>query len=604
MKYNVLSRKPYPLGVRREGEEISASMISSDKECGILLYNSKKDMDDEEKVLKIPFPEEQRIGQVYSMIVEGIPAGYDTYKLYQGNKIFVDDQGLCYKEFPYGTPLREEQMMGRLDQKVFDWNGDEKPKLSFADSVIYALHVRGFTLHESSKCLHKGTFSGIKEKLTYLKGLGVTSLLLMPAYEFMEKELLAIQQYDEKSAVLNYWGYKKGYYYAPKASYAAGKDPCVEFKQLVKACHDQGMELLMQFYFPEEISVLEVMRILEHWVVEYHVDGFQVLASQDKVEAAMKSPILADIKWIIDGLCNSMSKSVGIYNPSSMEALRKFLKGDGGMITSVADHLSKKNTKNNLVNVIADYYGMRLADLVSYNDKHNEANGEDNSDGTEYNYSWNCGEEGKTEDSRIMSLRMQQIKNALSLVLLGQATPYIFMGDEMGSSQGGNNNPYNQDNEISWLDWTCLENNREIYDFAKNLLVLRKEYPFLHAKERLDGRDYLGYGYPNISFHGKEAYWLEIGENCKEFGMMLCGKDLDGSSKLIYIAFNMHWLLRKLALPKLKPGIEWKVRMTTSNVSDICINERYVEISSRTIAVLEADLCSSEEESRKHITAF
>lgn len=604
MKYNVLSRKPYPLGIRREGKDISASMISTDRDCGILLYSSKKPKDGEEKVLKIPFPKEQRVGQVYSMKIEGIPTHYDTYQLYQGNKIYVDDQSLCYKGFQYGISVRSEQMMGRLDQKAYDWNDDESPKLSFSDSIIYALHVRGFTMHESSKCRNKGTFVGVKEKLNYLKALGITSLLLMPAYEFIEKELLATHQYDEKSAVLNYWGYKRGYYYAPKASYAAGKDPCAEFKQLVKECHEKGMELLMQFYFPEEITVSEVVRVLEHWVIEYHVDGFQVLASRDKVEAAMKSPILADAKWITDESYHQMSKDVGVYGQSSLEDFRRYLKGDEGVVYSVIEHLSKKNTKNNLVKSIADYHGFRLADLVAYNNKHNEANGEANTDGTEHNFSWNCGVEGVTEDPRVLTLRMQQMKNALSLVLLGQGTPYIFMGDEMGSSQSGNNNPYNQDNEISWLDWTCLENNRELYDFTKALIKLRKEYPFLHVSGSLDGRDYLGYGYPNISFHGKEAYKLEVGENCKEFGMMLCGEGIDHKCKLIYIAFNMHWLHRKLALPKLKAGTEWNVRMTTSDVTDIHISDRYVEIPSRTITVLEVSLSPSDEENQKHITAF
>ncbi len=604
MKYNILPCKPYPLGIQREGKEIRVSMVSSDKDCGILLYNSKKTKDGEEKILKIPFPEEQRVGQVYSMKIEGIPAGYDTYQLYQGNKIFVDYQGLYYKGFQYGTSLRADQMMGKLDQRVFEWNGDKSPKLSFSDSIMYGLHVRGFTMHESSKCRNKGTFAGVKEKLNYLKDLGVTSLLLMPAYEFIEKELLASQQYDEESAVLNYWGYKKGYYYAPKASYAAGKDPCVEFKQLVKACHKHGMELLMQFYFPDEISVSEVVRVLEHWVIEYRVDGFQVLASWDKVEAAMKSTILSDTKWIANGSYQQVSKNVAVYDQSSLEAFRRYLKGDAGVVASVIEYLSKKNTKNNLVHSIADYHGFRLADLVAYNDKHNEANGEENTDGTDFNYSWNCGVEGATEEPRILALRMQQMKNALSLVLLGQGTPYIFMGDEMGSSQSGNNNPYNQDNEISWLDWTCLEDNRELYNFVKVLITLRKEYPFLHAKDILDGRDYLGHGYPNISFHGKEAYKLETGENCKEFGMMLCGEGTEHGCKLVYIASNMHWLNRKLALPKLKAGTEWNVRMTTSDVTDVHISDRFVEIPSRTITVLEANLSPSDEELQKHITAF
>ena len=603
MKYNILSLKPYPLGIRREGKDICASMVSSDKDCGIILYNNKKTKAGEEKTLKIPFPEKQHIGQVYSMKIEGVPASYDSYQLYQGSKVYVDEQGLYYKAFAYGTPLRDEQMVGRLDEKAFDWGNDEKPAHSFSDSVIYSLHVRGFTMHESSKCRNKGTFAGIKEKLDYLQKLGITSLLLMPAYEFIEKELLVAYQYDEKKAVLNYWGYKKGYYYAPKASYAAGKNPCVEFKQLVKACHEKGMELLMQFYFPDEVPEAEVVHILEHWVMEYHVDGFQVLANRGKTENARKSPILSECKWIVDE-ANQASKNVGVYRQDVMRDYRQFIKGDEGMIASVIEHLKKNGSKNSYVSSIADYHGLRLADVVSYNNKHNEVNGEKNTDGAEHNHSWNCGVEGITEDPRIQALRMQQMKNAMSLVLLGQSTPYLFMGDEMGSSQDGNNNPYNQDNEISWLDWECMTRNKELYDFTKNLLIYRKEHPFMHAKRILDGRDYLGYGYPNISFHGKEAYKIEYGLDCKEFAIMLCGENKDLTCKLIYMAFNMHWLNRKLALPRLKEGMEWQVRMTTSDKKKLCIEERHVEIPSRTIAVLEATIALPEKDSLKYITAF
>jgi glycogen operon protein len=274
------------------------------------------------------------------------------------------------------------------------------------------------------------------------------------------------------------------------------------------------------------------------------------------------------------------------------------------MVSSVMEHLKKNGSKNSYVSSIADYHGLRLADVVSYNNKHNEANGEKNTDGVEQNYSWNCGVEGPTEEPRVLALRMQQMKNALSLILLGQSTPYLFMGDEMGSSQNGNNNPYNQDNEISWLNWECMNRNKELYDFTKSLLAYRKEHPFLHEKGILDGRDYLGHGYPNISLHGKEAYKVDCGENCKEFAIMFCGENKDQICKLIYIAFNMHWLNRKLALPRLKGGMEWQVWMTTSDIKELPMDERYVEIPSRTIVVLEATVALSEKDSLKHITAF
>ncbi len=602
-KYKVFWANPYPLGVRREGKDIYASMVSVEKDCGILLYNSKNAGEDDKKILKLPFPENQHIGQVYSMKIEDIPAFYDGYRLYQGSKIVPDEFGICYKSFPYGTPLGAEEMMGVFGDKAFDWEDEKKPELKFSESVFYGLHVRGFTMNAGGKCRNKGTFAGVKEKLDYLQELGVTSIILMPAYEFIENELTAANKNVEISNGLNYWGYKKAYYYAPKASYADGKDPCIEFKKLVKACHTKGMELFMQFYFPEEVSVYEAVHILEYWVMEYHVDGFQIVAGQDKVEAAVKSPLLAQTK-LIAGEGHGDGPRFCRFGSEAMYNYRRFIKGDNYMVPAVLDTLGQRQRDKKYMNSIADYNSFRLADMVSYNDKHNAANGENNADGADDNGSWNCGVEGPTEDPRILTLRLQQMKNALSLLFLGQGTPYLFMGDEMGSTQYGNNNPYNQDNVISWLDWDCLTQNKELYDFAKALIAYRKENPFLHAEIYLDGRDYLGYGYPNISFHGNEAYKVENGEDCREFGIMLCGEAANKGCKLIYIACNMHWLSRKLALPRLKAGAEWQIALKTSQASDIFIEESHIDVPSRTIIVLEAFLQKPDERKEKHITPF
>ena len=623
-KYKLFPTKPYPLGVRREGKDILVSMVSGVEDCGIILYSNKEKLADEEKVLRIAFPTECRIGHVYSMKIEEVPTHYNEYQLYHGEKIFVDTLGTCYKKYPYGTVRGKTNMIGMFADAAFDWGKERKPALKFSDSVFYGLHVRGFTMGADSNFRHKGTFAGVQEKLEYLLDLGITSIILMPAYEFIENEQSIKGKGASNQSTLNYWGYKSGYYYAPKASYASSKNPCVEFKQLVKSCHEKGMELFMQFYFSEEMSDAEAVRVLEFWVMEYHVDGFQIMTEKKHVLAAEKSPILADTKLIFREFADvresgrhvsgakDFLKRLCIYNDEAMQDYRRFLKGDDFMTDAFLYHFSKNDKAKAYMNSIADYHGFRLADIVSYNEKHNDANAEDNADGTDENFSWNCGVEGPTEHSRILMLRKQQMKNALSFVCLSQGTPYLFMGDEMGCTQQGNNNPYNQDNEISWMDWTCLQQNSEIYQYTKDLLSYRKANAILHGDEPLDGRDYSGLGFPNISFHAREAYRVVYEENGKAVGVMLCGnadvragEKTEPTCKVIYIACNMQWIGRRLAMPKLKGDATWQVVMKTCVEEPFLIQQSsFLEVPPRSVVVLEAELLKADKTKAKHITAF
>ncbi len=605
--YKILPSTPYPLGVRREGKSIFASMISDEPNCGILLYNTA---DTTSEPLKIPFPAHQKVGHIYSMRIDGIPAYYNGYRVYKEADILCDEYGRCYVGYPYGTALENSQMMALLEQKAFDWDGDKKPAVAFSDAIFYGLHVRGFTMGAGSKCRHKGTFAGVKEKLDYLSDLGITSVLMMPAYEFIENE--------QPNNTLNYWGYKKGYYYAPKASYAAGKDPCTEMKQLVRACHEKGMELFMQFYFPEEISEPEIIRVLEYWVTEYHIDGFQVMAGHVNINIIKNAPLLAATKFIYydfeDGGHQAMhfsqktDKRLCIYLDNTMKDYRRFLRGEEGTLEGVMYHFRKNGSKVAFLNSIADYNSFRIADTVSYSFKHNEVNGENNSDGSNYNYSWNCGVEGPTTKHTVLQLRTRQIKNALSMIFLSQGTPYLFMGDEMGSTQLGNNNPYNQDNDISWLDWKGLTQNKEIYQFTKDLIAYRKAHKILHMDNYLAGTDIMGCGFPDISFHGLEAYKVNREPYHRELGILLCGKyarERDGrEDKMIYIIYNMYWESRTFELPKLKKEAVWHVALKTTQEdieiaakdgkatsgkrSEELIRQERIVVPPRTIIVLES----------------
>lgn len=621
--YQIKPSKPYPLGVRKEGHSIYVSMISETEECGILLYSDHMDY---KEPLKIAFPAKQHIGQVYSMQIDGVPTHYNRYKLYQKDKVFADEFGRHFQKYEYGTLRSNSDMLGILDYKEFDWQKDTKPHLSFADSVIYGLHVRGFTMNAGSHCCHKGTYKGVTEKLDYLKELGVTSIALMPAYEFIEKELpqaavgmkpdlLAVSKTSEQS--LNYWGYKKGFYYAPKAAYSAGEDPCLEMKQLVKACHEKHMELIMQFYFPGDILENQIVPILEYWAEEYHIDGFWLLAGHININIIKNSPILADTKLIFRDFADageeqsqmsaSGDKRLCIYREDTLKDYRRFIKGEEHTIESVMYHFRKNGRRVAYLNSIADYQGFRLADMVAYDYKHNEANGEHNLDGCNYNYSWNCGEEGPTDNDAIQKLRMRQMKNAMSLVLLSQGTPYIFMGDEIGHSQKGNNNPYNQDNDISWVNWQLLQTNRELFTFVKELISYRKAHPILHMEEAFSGNDFLGCGYPDLSFHGLEVYRPLTEPYRRELGIMLCGQYARRNGeedKMIYIACNMHSVPHTFMLPLLEKELVWKPVICTASEHEATVSTTdewkvsqskctstlpyHISLPPRTIAVLEA----------------
>lgn len=563
--------------------------------------------------MKIPCPEQFHIGHVYSMKIEGIPAFYNCCQLYRDDEILADDHGYCYEKHPYGTALAASEMAELISGRPFDWGEEKRPEISFSDAVFYGLHVRGFTRDTSSGVRHKGTFQGVMEKLDYLKELGITSLLLMPAYEFIEREKVAAAS-SGSEPTLNYWGYKKGYYYAPKASYAAGKDPCGEMKQLVKACHERGMELFMQFYFPYEVKEPEILNILEYWAMEYHVDGFQIMAGHINIRIIKEAPLLADTKLIFVDFPDeqpgpkaedALKKRLCVYLGNTRNDYRSFLKGQENTLPAAMYHFRKNGHTVAYLNSIADYDGFRVADMVSYDFKHNEANGEENRDGTDYNFSWNCGEEGPSKKKGVSALRLRQMKNAMLLIFLSQGTPYLFMGDEFGSSQQGNNNPYNQDNKISWVNWKAQQTNQEYFDFVKALIAYRKQHKILHMDSVLSGSDILGHGYPDISFHGTEAYKPDTEPFRRAFGVMLCGRYAsDGTEKMIYVAFNMHREARAFALPSLQKGGKWElvlqsgteeadfetkeVTETRRRKKKVVVKQTAVKAPPHTILVLEA----------------
>ncbi|MCM1056148.1 MAG: alpha-amylase family glycosyl hydrolase [Firmicutes bacterium] len=581
------NRNPYPLGARPEADGICFSFVSETADCGILLYSSRTGR----QLRRIPFSEEDRMGNIYCKRVEGIRPEAVTYQFYQGQEIVPDEHGRVFPgKYVYGKRIERDKRRAGFLPDAYDWEGDRRPEIPYSEAICYCIHVRGFTKHSSSAVKNRGTFDGIREKIPYLREIGVTTLELQPAYEFEEAEEKRDENLPpycvpetvgppEKERKVNYWGYKKGYYYAPKAAYAASGDAPEEFRRLIRELHKNHMELVMQFYFPEDVDRNEITEILRFWTLEYHVDGFHLMGGDLPLEMLAADPLLSDRKMMYYGfgretVYDKMSAPkfphLAEYNDGYLYDMRRLLKGDDNMLGSALRHMRYIPEKAGRIHYLTNYYGFTLADLVSYDYKHNEANGEENRDGNEYNCSWNCGEEGGTRSRRVRQLRIKQIKNAICMLLLTQSTPLIFMGDEFGNTQRGNNNPWCQDNGVCWLDWG--KKNSEILEFWKQTAAFRKKHPILHPESPLQLMDHLSCGYPDLSYHGESAWRARIESHSRHIGIMLCGKyvqsDKYGTDDFIYIAMNMHWESHWLALPKLPKGMCWRMAFATAETAD------------------------------------
>ena len=558
---------PYPLGAHREEEGIRFAFASKEDTCGVILYDRKTG----KLQKKIAFLPEDRRGNIYCKYVKNIAADTVAYQFYEGNNIVADPYARGFLGGTvYGKERKGSELKAVFGNQDFDWQNDKKPCIPYSDCICYCLHVRGFTKHSSSQVEHRGTFAGIIEKIPYLKEIGITTVELQPVYEFLEF-----------SGKLNYWGYTKGYYYAPKAAYAAGGNAATEFKELVRAFHKNGMEIVLQFYFPPEVKRWEIAEILRFWTLEYHVDGFHLMGENLPVTILAQDPLLADSKlWYYHFDTDSLYEkeevpdycNLAVYQDDYLYAMRRYLKGDEDMLNTVLYQMRSIPQKTGRIHYFTNYYGMTMMDMVSYDRKHNEDNGEDNRDGNDYNCSWNCGEEGVTRKKNVRRLRIRQLKNALCMLFFTQSTPLIFMGDEFGNSQKGNNNPYCQDNEITWLNWKDLDKNKEVYEFFKMLVQLRKEHPILHLEKEPRVMDYISCGYPDLSYHGESA-WRSHSENYhRHMGIMYCGKyvkvNRSKEDDFFYLGMNMHWEPHTLALPKLPKGMSWRKLFSTADITD------------------------------------
>ncbi len=446
----------------------------------------------------------------------------------------------------------------------YDWGDDAPPLTPMEDSVLYEVHVRGFTISLTSMVAHPGTFLGMVEKIPYLKWLGVTAVELMPVFEWDECDCPFFHP-ETGERLVNYWGYNPTAFAAPKSGFAAtGKDhgQTAEFRDMVKAFHDAGIEVILDVVFNhtgegddrgrthsfrgldnELYYMLDdhgrylnfsgcgntvncnhpvvrdlIMTCLRYWVADMHVDGFRfdlasilgrdrrghVMVEPPVIEAIAEDGVLADTKliaepWDAAGLYQvggfPFGRRWSEWNGHYRDDVRQFWKGDPGLTGRLASRLCGSSDvyqwsgrlPRHSVNFVTAHDGFTLHDLVSYNDKHNDANGEGNRDGGNDNASWNCGVEGPTTDPKIIALRERQARNMVATLLLSQGVPMLLGGDEFLRTQGGNNNAWCHDNEVSWFDWSLAETNEGFLRFVREMIWLRRRHPALRRRRFFTG---------------------------------------------------------------------------------------------------------------------
>lgn len=618
--------------------------------CELLLFHRAQ----EEPFAVIPFPDAYKIGDVYSMIVYGLNIEEFEYA-YRVDGPYRPEKGLLFDKNnilldPYAKAVAGQRTWGirwdhnyhaRVVRDRFDWGDTPQSKKELCDLIIYELHVRDFTHHPSSGVRHRGTFSGLMEKIPYLKELGINAVELMPIFEF--DETMNSRTVDGKQ-LLECWGYNTVGFFAPNSSYAAANEhnqEGTEFKTLIRELHANGIEVILDVVFNHTAEGNEkgktisfkgldnniyymltpdgnyynfsgcgntlncnhpvvqqlILECLRYWTINYRVDGFRfdlasILGRNEDgspmnnpplLRTLANDPILSNVKLIAEAWDAGGLYQVGSFPASGRwaewngryrDALRSFLKGEcwnawdaawsisgsGDLYGGFYDHNHNNYAGyNSCVNFLTCHDGFTLYDLYSYNEKHNEANGWNNTDGADDNRSWNCGVEGDTDDPEVLALRSRMIRNACTVLMCSRGTPMFLSGDEFGNTKFGNNNSYCQDNITSWLDWRMLEKNRDLFEFFKFMIAFRKQHPVIHKQlpTSVCGMD-------PIHTHNVNADKTDIPRDARTFCVSFAGYDKEkGHDDLIYIAVNTFWEDVTITLPDLHGRGAWHLNVNT-----------------------------------------
>ncbi len=597
----------------------------------------------------IPFPHHYRIGNVYSMIVFKLNIEEFEYA-YRVDGPYEPKKGLIYNKNKYlldpyakavtgqscwgATSPRGQHYKARVVKDDFDWEDMRAPLLPIEDLIIYELHVRGFTMHESSLVAKPGTFAGLMEKLPYLIDLGVNVVELMPIFEFDE-----MQDYREVNGekLYNYWGYNTVSFFSPNTSYTANTEynrEGNELKKLIQTFNQHGIEVFLDVVFNHTAEGNEkgpffsfkgfdnniyymltldgyyynfsgcgnslncnhpivrqmILNCLRYWVTTYRVNGFRfdlasILGRNEDgspmlepplLQSLAFDPILGDVKLIAEAWDAGGLYQVGTFpswnrwaewNGRYRDDIRRYLKGDAGLAQAAALRISGSrdiyeadSRQNASVNFITCHDGFTLYDLFSYNEKHNESNGWNNTDGANDNNSWNCGMEGDTDNPEILSLRKRMIRNAFAVLMASRGIPMFLAGDEFCNTQFGNNNAYCHDNIITWLDWNRLKENRDIFSFFQYMIRFRKEHRLLRTN--VSGG---ACGLPDVSFHGTSPWCSQFAEYDRYVAVMFAGQEPGTGPQVIYVASNAYWEDLDIVLPELPASMCWEVAVDTWN---------------------------------------
>lgn len=526
----------------------------------------------------------------------------------------------------------------------FDWEGDRHLRHDVSESIIYEMHVRGFTRGKSSQVEHPGTYLGVIEKIPYLKSLGVTAVELMPVHEF------PTCGFDgQRLERPNYWGYDPLAFFAPHSGYASSSEPgaqVVEFKQMVKALHQAGIEVILDVVFNHTCEGNElgpvlsfkglenhvyymlgncgsiyknysgcgntvngnhpivremIFHCLRHWVHNYHIDGFRFdlasILSRDRngnlvpnpplVEAIAEDPLLADTKIIAEAWDAAGAYQVGSFgdhrwaewNGRYRDDIRRFWKGEAGTLGAFAMRLSGSSDLYEhsgrspycSINFITSHDGFTISDLVSYRDKHNEANGEGNRDGDNNNYSENYGVEGPTRRTVIEQLRLRQIKNLMATLMFSQGVPMVVFGDECRRTQRGNNNSYCQDNDTAWFDWTLVEKNQDLLRFAQTLMQFRRSQPTVRREHFLTGKPVAEGMLPDVSWYGALGTAVDWTSGDSALTCLLkaptAAHDPEGAGRDVLLLVNAMPTSHDFILPPVAKGIPWRLFVDTAEAT-------------------------------------
>lgn len=604
MQITIKKGSPIPLGVSQcDGGINFAVAVPDPKSCLLNLY--KKDTN--KKTMAIPIEAEDMAGDIRCINLQGL-----EYKDYEYT---YEIEGREEPDWYAGELSKEGSGKGVVAAcrrcgfsfGDYNWKKDKNPRIPLNEIVLYRVHVRGFTKHASSGVTAAGTFLGVMEKIPYLKKLGINQIEVMPIYEFEEDlEEISIEQsgHELQKKRKNYWGYAhKNYYFAPKKKYAYSKEVQVELKNLIRELHANEMEFIMEVYFPGQNSASLMLDCLRFWVLNYHVDGFHLTGESIPLEAVTMDPFFSKTKIYYDRMNENAQRKTN-KNVQAQKYLvqstddylvhmRRFLKGDHNGLEQAAYYMRRNEEWFGYVNYFTSHNGFTMYDMVSYEEKHNEANLEDNQDGWNENYTWNCGVEGKTKRAKIQRLRLRQMKNAWLLLLLSQGIPAIMAGDEHCNSQNGNNNAYCQDNAIGWINWKDNSGLESIPQFVQELMAFRKKHPILHQSQPLRVMDYKSLGYPDLSYHSDKAWYIRFQKEECCMGILYCGEYAleKEDDDYIYLALNLDWRKQKLALPKLPKGIHWHREFDTGSENTIEMQkirdeECMIEVPERTCIVL------------------